>query len=242
MHRTRTPILKWFWAIFLVSHDKRGVSAQQLIADLEISNYVAFLMLHKIRKAMGDRDQSYKLGGLVELDESYFSAPTGGGKRGRGTDKTPVLVGLSLDKAGRPQYVKMNVISDVKGETLANFAKENIVPGSTISSDALNFYNKLAENGFIHEPVKFNTKDNPDHLKWLHTFVGNAKAFIGGTYHGLESVHMQAYLDEFCYRTNRRKFKGEFFNRLLSTCSSSKAITYRELVGSFRSSVDSQLS
>jgi transposase-like protein len=183
MHRTRTSLLKWFWAIFLVSHDKRGVSAEQLMADLELSNYVAYLMLHKICKAMGDRDQNYQLGGLVELDEAYFGAPSEGGKRGRGTDKTPVLVGLSLDKSGRPKYVKMSVISDVKGETLAKFAKENIVPGSTISSDALASYNKLAEKGFIHEPVKFNAKDNPDHLKWLHTFIGNAKAFIGGTYH-----------------------------------------------------------
>ena len=235
MHRTRTPLLKWFWAIFLTSHDKRGISAQQLMADLELSDYVAYLMLHKIRKAMGDQDQNYQLGGLVELDETFFGAPTEGGKRGRGTDKTPVLVGLSLDKAGRPKYVKMNVISDVKGETLANFAKTNIAPGSTISSDALKSYNKLAEEGFIHEPVKFNAKDNPDHLKWLHTFIGNAKAFVGGTYHGLDSVHLQPYLDVFCYRSNHRKFKGEIFNRLLSACSLNPTISYTNFVHALRS-------
>lgn len=235
MHRTRTPLLKWFWAIFLTSHDKRGVSAEQLMVDLELSYYVAWLMLHKIRKAMGERDEKYLLGGLVELDETFFGAPTEGGKRGRGTDKTPVLVGVSLDKAGRPQYVKMSVISDVKGETLAKFAKENIVAGSTISSDALKSYNALAESGFIHEPVKFSAKENPDHLKWLHTFIGNAKAFVGGTYHGLDSKHLQPYLDEFCFRANRRKFTGQIFNRLLLACSSAQTISYLSLTNGIRS-------
>ncbi|WP_420805797.1 transposase, partial [Cohnella thermotolerans] len=55
MHKSRTPLLTWFWAIFLVAHDKRGVSAVFLSRELEISYPTAWLMLHKIRKAMGDR-------------------------------------------------------------------------------------------------------------------------------------------------------------------------------------------
>jgi hypothetical protein len=52
-----------------------------------------------------------------------------------------------------------------------------------------------------HQPIEFNVKDNPDHLKWLHTMISNAKAFIGGTFHGLAPKHLQSYLDEFCFRT-----------------------------------------
>ena len=74
-----------------------------------------------------------------------IGAPTEGGKRGRGTDQTPVLVGESLNKQGAPQYVKMQVIPDVKGKTLVEFAKQHIEPGSTISSDAYRSYNALAE-------------------------------------------------------------------------------------------------
>ncbi|GHU13788.1 hypothetical protein FACS1894161_4040 [Spirochaetia bacterium] len=64
----------------------------------------AWLMLQKIRKAMEDRDEKYQLAGIVELDESYFGAPKEGGKRGRGTEKAKVLVGVSLDKQGRPLH------------------------------------------------------------------------------------------------------------------------------------------
>jgi transposase-like protein len=228
MHKSHTPLLTWFWAIFLVAHDKRGVSAVFLARELEISYPTAWLMLHKIRKAMSDRDAHYQLAGLVELDDAFFGAPTEGGKRGRGTDQTPVLVGVSLNKQGAPQYVKMQVIPDVKGKTLVEFAKLHIEPGSTISSDAYRSYNALAEE-YDHQPIKFNVKDNPDHLKWLHTMISNAKAFIGGTFHGLDSKHLQSYLNEFCFRTNRRQFGSQMFNRLLTACISFDTITYGDL-------------
>jgi transposase-like protein len=169
------------------------------------------------------------LAGIVELDDAFFGAPTEGGKRGRGTDKTKVIVGLSLNPKGHPLYMKMEVIPDIKGVTLVDFANRAIVPGSVISSDAYNSYNALAKQGYQHMPLAYNPVDHPDHLHWLHTVISNAKAFIGGTYHGLDSKYLQAYLNEFCYRFNRRKFKGELFNRLLSCCSSTHVITYSEL-------------
>jgi transposase-like protein len=228
MHKSHTPLLTWFWAIFLVAHDKRGVSAVFLARELEISYPTAWLMLHKIRKAMGDRDANYQLAGLVELDDAFFGAPTEGGKRGRGTEQTPVLVGVSLNKQGAPQYVKMQAIPNVKGKTLVEFAHQHIEPGATINSDAYRSYNALAKE-FNHQPIKFNVKDNPDHLKWLHTMISNAKAFIGGTFHGLASKHLQSYLDEFCFRTNRRQFEGQLFNRLLTACVSTATVTYQDL-------------
>ncbi|MFB6367929.1 IS1595 family transposase [Paenibacillus elgii] len=228
MHKSHTPLLTWFWAIFLVAHDKRGVSAVFLSRELEISYPTAWLLLHKIRKAMGDRDAHYQLAGLVELDDAFFGAPTEGGKRGRGTDQTPVLVGVSLNKQGAPQFVKMQVIPDVKGKTLVEFAKQHIEPGSTISSDAYRSYYALAKE-YNHQPIRFNVKDNPDHLKWLHTMISNAKTFIAGTFHGLDSKHLQSYLNEFCFRTNRRQFEGQMFNRLLAACISTNTVTYGDL-------------
>jgi len=229
MHKSHMPLRIWFWAIFLAAHDKRGVSAVFLSRELEISYPTAWLMLHKIRKAMGDRDARYQLAGLVELDDAFFGAPTEGGKRGRGTEQTPVLAAVSLNRKGAPQYVKMKVIPNVKGKTLVDFARRLIEPGATISSDAYSSYRKLAEEGYDHQPLQFNVKENPDHLRWLHTMISNAKAFIGGTYHGLTAKHLQAYLDEFCFRTNRRRFEGQLFNRLLTACVSTDTITYRML-------------
>ena len=232
MHNTRTSLTIWFWAIYLISNDKRGISATQLSEQFGISYPTAWLIMHKIRKAMHDRDTDYTLAGIVEMDDTLIGSPTEGGKRGRGTEKTKVLAGLALTNSGHPLYLKMKVIDNLKSSTMADFAKQAISPGTTISTDQYRSFNKLNKEGFMHTSTKFNRKDNPDHLKWLHTVISNAKAFIGGTYHGLDSKHLQFYLDEYCYRFNRRKFKGQLFNRLLNACVSTRTITYATLVNS----------
>lgn len=231
MEKTHTDLTKWFLAIYLIAHDKRGISAYKLSKEIEVTYKTAWLMLHKIRTAMRKRDSEYTLAGIVELDDAFFGAPTEGGKRGRGTEKTKVIVGLSLNKKGHPLYLKMEVTPDIKGQTLVDFADKRIVPGATISSDAYRSYRALAGAGFKHEYQVYDAKKTPDHLHWLHTVLSNAKAFVGGTFHGLDSKHLQAYLDEFCYRFNRRKFEGEWFSRLIKLCASTNTITHSELVG-----------
>ena len=91
---------------------------------------------------MIERDSQYKLAGIVELGDAFFGTPSEGVKRGRGTDKTKVLAGLSLNQKGYPLYLKMELFPDVKGETIVEFANRTIDPGSVISSDA---YKSLAE-------------------------------------------------------------------------------------------------
>lgn len=231
MEKTRTELVKWFLAMYLISHDKRGVSATRLSEEIEVTYKTAWLMLHKIRRAMKKRDEQYTLGNIIELDDAFFGAPTEGGKRGRGTDKTKVLVGLSLNEKGNPLFLKMEVIPNIKGVTLVDFAKRKIKSGSTISSDAYRSYRALENVGYVHDFQVFDAEEDPDHLHWLHTVLSNAKAFIAGTFHGLDSKHLQSYLDEFCYRFNRRKFRGEWFSRLVNLCASTKTITHSELVG-----------
>jgi transposase-like protein len=228
MEKTRTDLTKWFLAIYNAATDKRGYSAVQLSKDIEVSYPTAWLMLHKIREAMGQRDAEYQLAGIIELDDSYFGGPKEGGKRGRGTEKTKVLVGLSANDKGHPEYVKMEVVSDIKGTTLMDFAGRQILGGSTIETDEYRSYRKLSAN-YDHRPQVHDSVENPEHLKWLHVIVSNAKAMIAGTYHGLDGIHMQRYLNEFCYRFNRRRFEGQGFFRLLDACVSCKTITYAEL-------------
>ena len=186
-------------------------------------------MVKHIRSAMGERDTKYVLSGHIEADDAFFGAPTSNGKRGRGTDKSVVLVGLSLNEKGNPENIKMQVSPDVKGETIAAFAAENIALGSTISSDGYASYNILDEKGFIHDGKVCDPVNDPEHLKWLHIVVSNAKAFILGTYHGLGPKLLQRYLDEFCYRFNRRKFTLQHFNRTLFACAIASRLPYSEL-------------
>jgi len=229
MEKTRIPLIKWFWAMFLMSTDKRGCSAIQISNELGLCYSTAWFLCHRIRSAMGERDTEYILSGHIEADDAFFGAPTSNGKRGRGTDKSVVLVGLSLNEKGNPEHIKMQVAPDVKGETVAAFAAENIAQGSTISSDGYVSYNTLDEKGFIHDGRICDPVNDPEHLKWLHIVVSNAKAFILGTYHGLGSKHLQRYLDEFCYRFNRRKFTLQHFNRTLFACALASRLPYAEL-------------
>jgi transposase-like protein len=231
MHKSHTGLREWFWAIFLVVHDKRGISASQLSKDIGVSYYTAWLMLHKLRDAMAQRDKKYILGGKVEIDDAFFGAPTEGGRRGRGTDKTPVIVELELDGQGRPMFMKAEAVETIDSETITEVAKRTIKPEAEVHTDGLSSYGKLGKEGYEHHAEVFDPKKNPDHLHWLHTIISNMKAFIGGTYHGLDKKHLQRYLDEFCYRFNRRKFGGQLFNRLLSACIEGLCITYNQLVG-----------
>ena len=235
MDKSRTPLRKWFLAFYHMSEDKRGISALLLKDKIGVAYQTAWSMCHKIRHAMGERDEVYKLEGIVELDEAFFGSPTEGGKRGRGTDKTAVFASVSLSDDGKPGFVRMKVVEtdegeSVDGETALKFADEAIAKGSEIRTDGLNIYNKLPDNGYKHSPKNFDPKKEPEHLHWLHIIISNAKALIGGTFHGLDSLHLQRYLDEFCYRFNRRRLKSGVFTRLVDACASSSKITYHELI------------
>jgi len=215
MDNTRVPLEKWFWAIYLVSTDKRGHSALQLHKEIKVSYKTAWFMLHRLRKAMMERDWNYKLFNIVETDEAYFGAPTHGGKRGRGTEKTKVIVSLSLSNDRCPLFAKMETAKKLNSNTINAFAENNIEKGASISSDGSNLYLQLED--FLHTGKVYNPEDK-EHLVWLHTIISNAKAFIQGTYHGLDEKHLDLYLAEFCFRFNRRFWPNQLFNRLLSAC------------------------
>jgi len=176
---------------------------------------------------MAERDSNYMLAGIVELDDTYFGKPRKGGKRGRGTTKTKVVVAVSKDEEGKPKYAKMQVVSDLKGKTIGKFAKVCIEEGSSVETDAYRSYRKPLAEKYLHKYQIFDAES--DMLKWLHTIIGNAKAFISGTFHGLGKKHMQSYLDEYCYRFNRRYLGGDIFGRLLLAVTRSSTLRFADL-------------
>jgi transposase-like protein len=225
-----TSLRKWFWALFLVAHDKRGISAVALAREIQVTYKTAWLMLHKIRHAMQSREEGYRLSGIVEMDEAYVGGPGEEPKRGRGTRKTPTLVALSLHPDGKPGYLRMQAVENVKKETLIQFVEEHIRDDATVVNDRFGAYRALAEKRATLT-MTFDPQNNPDHMKWLHKAISNAKSFLLGTYHGIKGKHLQAYLTEYTYRYNRRRFQREWFNRLLQASISSNSITAAELTG-----------
>ena len=188
---------------YFVSQDKRGISAVQLAAMLGTTYKTAWSMLRRIRIALGQRDETHQLCGVIEFDDAYFGGPTTGKKRGRGTEKTKVFAALSLDEQGNPCFLKMRVMPNIKQASVRKFAHAAFADGSEILSDGYCSYIPVLEN-YVH---KYQSYD-PDSglLHWLHVVISNAKSFILGTYYGLPKKYFQSYLDEYSFRFSRRGF------------------------------------
>ncbi len=234
MHRTRTPLRKWFWAIYLVAGDKRGLSALQLSKKLNVSYYVAWTMLHKIRQAMADRNQLYQLRGVIEIDESFYGGKKeGGDKRGRGTGKVPVMIEASTFDCGDGGrglgFARMRVVDRVDAATVESVIGEDVAAGQTVVTDGWPSYNVARRMGHDHHREVAEPGGSNAALKWVHILASNSKAFLLGTFHGVGKKHLQSYLDEFCYRFNRRRWEGELFDRLVTACANSTGVTYSEL-------------
>lgn len=189
-----------------------GCSAVQLQRALKVNYDTAYYTLQRLRKAMRIRDDRYMLKGVIELDDTYVGTTTHGKKRGRGTEKSKVIVAVAKTANNATTYIKMQVVPNLKAITYGKFAKKRIAEGSKIESDnSASLKKGLAEKYF----VKYETfSPEKGMLRHLHTAISNMKSFINGTYHGVTKEHLQEYLDEFDFRYNRRKFGECLFERL----------------------------
>lgn len=213
MHRSHLPLTTWFLAFYFVACDKRGISALALAGKIEVSYETAWYMLMRIRAAMLQREHRYVLAGVTEMDDSYFGSKIRG-KRGRAAGRQSVMVAVSKNRDGHPQYLKMEVTEDVKRSSVKAFLANSIAKGSTVQTDSFYSYVNPLRDGYIQDAENFDPSN--EHLLWVHILISNAKAFLNGTYHGTGTKHLQLYLCEFCYRFNRRFLDGRIFDRLVA--------------------------
>jgi transposase-like protein len=231
MHRTRIPLRKWFWAMFLMVRQKNGISALGLKRLISVSYQTAWTMMHKIRKAMADRNARYLLTGIVEMDDSYFGAPRPG-KHGRGAgNKAKVLVSVE-ERGDRPGYSAMTMVKSVSGNELTGAAATQVAEGQTIKTDGFPSYQTVAKKGkYRHDRQVASNSTVQKVLPWVHIVIGNAKSFLQGTYHGVSQKHLPGYLHEFVYRMNRRFQESKLFDALGIATMSTTTITYSALTG-----------
>lgn len=243
-HATRVPLVKWYWLIYRMAMDKVGVSVAEMQRILEIGQYkTAWLMAHKVRKAMATRDAGYSLAGLVEMDETFFGPK--GTKRGRGSErKNIVLCAVSLyrNQKGeeKPGFAHMQVVDNASADTVEAFL-DRLDYGVTtnegkqlleaIRSDGWRSYGKAARNKNLQhlKVVLRDPKAAGKLLPWVHRVISNAKAVIRGSHRGVSEKHLQSYLSEICYRFNRRFWENELFDRLVQACILTDTLTYNQL-------------
>lgn len=227
--KSRLPLRKWFWAIFLMATSKKGVSMLYLQRQLGIKSYRSvWLMGQKIRHAMLERDALYTLNGTVQADEIFIGGKqTRADRRASGTNKTAFLMGVEEDWKGRPRFVTFEELRAIYDSEIVSAIGKKIKKGSIVKSDGSGAYRKIAEKGFKNIPLVYtkNPTQTAEHLKWVNMLTSNLKRFLLATYSGVFPKYRDAYLAEFAYRFNRRYWPQQAFDRLLFACINAKPIT-----------------
>ena len=247
MERSQTPLSTWFWTAYLVATQTKGISAVQLQRQLGLKRYEpAFGILHKLRAGMvrPGRDRiGGRKGEYVEVDETYVGGRTRG--EGRGVHhKTLVAAavevrqrkpsGKAQDKRKDGRYagrLRLSVAADRSEASLCGFVESAVMPGSRIVTDDWSGYCSLKAREFDHHPVaeRGDPEVAEEFLPMVHLVASNLKNWLGGIHHGVSAKHLQAYLNEFTFRFNRRFYPFNAFRSLLGIAGATEAPTYEGL-------------
>lgn len=245
MHRCKTNLLIWFWASYYMSTQTPGISALELQKKFGIKRYeTAFQILHKLREAMV-RPSLDKIGAEwpLELDIIFIGGKSKKGIQGL-TDQVPVILAVEIcrkeirsrknnriTKHGLAGRIRLQKLSNKMADSVDKFANEFIVPGATIVSDDGTEFTNLKKLGFDHRPVPMrgNREKMDKHLPMISRVTANLKTWIDGTFHSVGQKHLQAYLNEFMFRFNRRFYRVTSFQTLLGFGTRQPGRTYKQV-------------
>ncbi len=222
--KSRTPLQLWFYAIYLFTTTRHGVSGKELQRQLGVTYKTAWRMGHEIRKHMAEVDGDEPLSGHVEIDEAYFGGKDNQtGRPGKKSNKTAVL-----GMVERNGDVMTKVIPDAKTVTLIPIVEANVEKGSTISTDEWRPYKKLSGAGYDHGYVAHHREqwvNGEHHTNSIEGYWSHLKKSINSTHIHVSKKHMQKYLGEFEYRFNARDDQASMFPELISTYPDSETET-----------------
>ena len=204
------PLDKWLATTWMLTNCKNGVSSYEIARDMKVTQKSAWFMLQRIRLAMQDDFFGSKLGGEVEVDETFI-----GGKArnmhlserkrritGTGTKDKTAVMGI-LERGGK---VRASVVPRRRKAVLQEEVRKHVNAGAALYSDALMSYDGLATD-YAHQVVDHATQyvDGRVHTNGLENFWSLLKRGISGTYVSVEPFHLHRYLDEQMFRFNNRK-------------------------------------
>jgi transposase-like protein len=233
MHKSKLPYRYWLLAFHLITATKKGFSSKEIQRQLGHKRYQPiWSMVHKIRACMGTQDDGYTLCGTLELDEGFFSVEVPQEKkdepkkRRRGSQsKSVVLVMVESipddehpdeGKGRKSGYLKMKVLPDLKSETVTEMVREHVSSEASLDTDASTSYVHLKEVVSEHRPAKVvDKKQTGKVFPWVHVAIANAKRWLLANHHDIKKEYLQFYLNEFCYKFNRRYFGENLLDRLM---------------------------
>lgn len=230
---SRKPLRLWFHVMWLMMAQKTGLSARNLCDTYGFGSYqTAWGWLQKLRSVMV-RSGRDLLSGRVEVDETYVGGQKAGA-RGRGAEgKTLVMVAVEGDasKLGR---VRFRCVESADAESAESFVSDCVEPGTLVVTDGLPIYNGLRAAGFKHRPhvVAQDAESALQQLHHVHLVISLLKRWLVATHQGaVTPMHLQAYLDEFSFRFNRRlsSHRGKLFYRLMQQAVSCRPAAIKDL-------------
>lgn len=199
-HKSETPLTKWFYAIYLFSVGKNGVSAKELERHLGVTYKCAWRMAKQIRLML--QENGGMLSGTIEADETYV----GGKHRREGMyDNKTAVVGI-VEKQKGAGRVKAFTTKQADATVTLPFIKANVEAGSTLHTDDSRIYSRVKRD-FTHEFVnhsKYEYVKAGVHTNTIEGFWGQLKRSLDGTYHSVSPKYLQLYVNEFVYRYNHR--------------------------------------
>ena len=237
--RTRTPLTVWFTACWLFATQKDGISALSVQRALEIGSYqTAWAMLHRFRSVLV-RPGRERLAGIVEVDETFIGGEEPGLRGGRAKGKKSlVAVAVEVREPKGLGRCRMAILADASSASLHPFIGGHVEPGATVITDAWQGYRGIDELGYHRDrrsqrAARLRGDDPHALLPGVHRVASLAKRWLLGTHQGsVDEEHLQAYLDEFVFRFNRRtsRSRGLVFYRVLELAVGHEPVRYRDLI------------
>jgi transposase-like protein len=234
-HRSKKSLRLWFHVMWWMVSQKNGCSAMNLKNAMDFDSYeTAWTWLHKLRKVMVDPNRK-KLSGDIEVDEAYIGSSESD-VSGRETE-TKILVAVAVEVKNQVMgRIRLCCIKDASSSELIPFIENSTEKGSNIITDGWSGYLSISSKGYSHivHNISKSDKTATELLPNVHIVISLIKRWLLGTHQGsVFDKHMQAYLDEFVFRFNRRASasRGRLFYSLMKLAVSQKAITMDDLTG-----------
>jgi transposase len=217
-HKSRTPLTKWFYAMYLLTSTRSGVAAKEIERSVGVTYKCAWRMAHELRKLMASADYAGPLGGggkHVETDETWIGGVARKHGKGRGKKSKKTIVFGMVERDG---MMRTGPVPDDTKFTLEPIVLENVTPNSVVTTDGHLSYGDLRltyQHGVVNhaqgEYVRGIHHTNTIEGHWSHF-----KRAIKGTHVHVSGKHLWKYCAEFNYRRNYRQSHTVMFDRLVS--------------------------
>lgn len=249
-HKTHLPLTLWFAIIYEIAHDKGGASATRLASRFRRPYKTMWHVLHKIRHAMGRRDEDILLAGLIEMDEAKLgpearrpAKETPGEAKGKpakkpwgfkhkdGRKRKTIVEVLILVEAERfhAGNVAMRALDSLGFRSVGEFIGERAEPDQWYRTDAHHSHWVLRHHSRNFQVTKSSEAEGPSRLPVVHRVINVLKSFLMGTYFGVSAKYLPGYLNEFCFRFIRRDHEETLSCSLLRSCVFALPFSYAEL-------------